>query len=344
MPPIRGPLSKPAVFKKMVAYKRKLQAGEYGLQLMELNYNNKCNFICDHCFSRDLSETKRGRMGVEDVRRLADQSHDLGVWQWHLQGGEPLLWPDLEQVLEAIGPDRFHIMITTNGYFMTEAMAQRLATLGVDKISVSVDSMDAAVHDEFRRKQGSHAKAIEALFHAKAVGMQANVNTVVTHQNARSKDLEDIIDFAERGEFSMLLVVATSSGNWAGRTDMLVTDDDAAYLEDLRRRYPFLHRDLWSVLGCEVGCRTMNGLVYVTENGDLLSCPFIHIAVGNVLEEPLADILKRGWRVKFFRDFTDKCLAGQNEHFITTYMSKAIGRKGPAPFSEVFSEADLYDD
>lgn len=86
----------------------------------------------------------------------------------------------------------------------------------------------------------------------------------------------------------------------------------------------------------------MNGLVYVTENGDLLSCPFIHIAIGNVKHEPLKNILKRGWRVKKFRDHTTYCLAGQDIDFIKNKMSKVIGKKGPVTFDEAFTEDDLY--
>ncbi len=335
-------LHKPRVLYKMAAYQKRAKQGEYALQLLELNYNNQCNFRCEHCFSRFLSDGSR-RLGHDDVSNLAGQADALGVWQWHLQGGEPLLWPDLDEVIAAIGPERFHIMITTNGFLMTPDKARALADQGIDKIAVSLDSIDPNAHDGFRYQKGSHAKAIEAMRHAKEAGLQVNVNTVITRQNAHSQDVLDIVRFAEDNGYTVLFVIATSAGAWAGKTDMLITPEDAAYLLELHQSHPVIHRDLYPLFDFPMGCRTMNGLVYITENGNLLPCPFIHIAMGNVLDEPLDRILQRGWRVKRFRDYSPICLAGEDREFINRFMAPMAGRVGPMPFDEAFSDEDLYD-
>ncbi|MGE4297654.1 MAG: radical SAM/SPASM domain-containing protein [Desulfovibrionaceae bacterium] len=336
-------LSKPVVMRKMMRYRDKARQREYALQLVELNYDNRCNFKCEHCFSRNLIQGER-KLSLADVTRLADQAHELGAWQWHLQGGEPLLWGDLFDVIQAIGPDRYHIMITTNGSLMTETMASDLHRAGVDKISVSLDSFVPETHDRFRAFPHAHERAVNALALAKAAGMQANVNTVVTHQNVHSQDLQDIIAFAEGNGYTLLLVVAASAGAWAGRTDMLITEEDAGYLLELKKRHDGIHRDLYPIFDFEWGCRTMNGLVYVTSDGELLPCPFIHISMGNVLDEPLADILRQGWRVRYFRDYSPRCLVGEDRAFIQRFMGLSVGRKGPVPFAEAFKEEDLYEE
>lgn len=336
-------IKKSKVIRKMMKYRDRIKKGEYALQLMELNYDNTCNFVCEHCFSRDLTDDKRDKMTLENLKSLADQSHELGVWQWHLQGGEVLVWKNLDEIIKAIGADRFHIMITTNGYLMTEARAKELAQMGIDKITVSLDSIEDKEHDAFRKMDGSFEKVLEALVHAKNAGMQVNVNTVVTKQNIYGNGLLKIVDYCKENDYSLMFVIATSSGFWAGKTDMLVDIEGTKYLEELRQKYSFIHRDIHHVFDdLPHGCRTMNGLVYVTENGDLLSCPFIHIAIGNIKEEPLETILKRGWRVKKFRDHTTACLAGQDLDFIKNKMSKTIGKKGPVLFNEAFIEDDLY--
>lgn len=334
-------LKKPAVLKKMLKYRKKAKAGEYALQLVELNYSNACNFSCKHCFSTYLS-TDESKITLSDVKNLSQQADKLGVWQWHLQGGEPLVWDDLEAVVEAIQPSKFHIMITTNGYLLTEEKAIHLANIGIDKISVSLDSLVEEEHDEFRNKPGSYRKAIEALFNSQKAGLQTNINTVVTKQNVRSKGLLNILDFAQKHGFTLLFVIATSSGKWAGREDMLIDPDDAIYLKRLKSKYSLVHRDLYPLFDFEWGCRTMNGLVYITPNGELLSCPFIHISIGNILNEPLKKILERGWRVKYFRDYSEKCLAGEDRYFIRNFMAKTVDRKGPLAFKDAFNEDDLY--
>lgn len=337
-------LSKPAVIRKMIKYRKTIKAGNYGLQLVELNYNSNCNFSCQHCYARNISRHEDG-LALSDVKDLADQAHDLGVWQWHLQGGEPLAWPDLYDVIAAIDPGRFHFFITTNGWLLTREKAQKLADAGVDRISVSIDSFDEEKHDAFRRKKGAFRRAVDALQFAKEAGMQANINTCITRQNCRSDDIIRIIEFAQENKYTVLFVVAAPVGAWAGRTDLLITEEDSEYLRSLKEKYPFVHRDLYPLFDFEWGCRTMNGLVYITPDGDLFSCPFIHVTIGNIREEPLAAILERGWKVKYFRDYNPKCLVGEDTRFIETVLNKIVQRAGRMTgLEDVFNADDFYQD
>ena len=67
----------------------------------------------------------------------------MGYFEFDLQGGELLLQPKkLFQVLDAIRPERFYMYLTTNGYYLDEKMAKRLAEYKVSRVSVSIDSMD----------------------------------------------------------------------------------------------------------------------------------------------------------------------------------------------------------
>lgn len=96
-----------------------------------LNYSNKCNFQCPHCYTRsgagEFGETK---LTIDDIKRLADEADELGVYEIDIQGGEPLLNPQLFEILDAIGPDRFYIYITTNGWLLDRNMAEKLARGG----------------------------------------------------------------------------------------------------------------------------------------------------------------------------------------------------------------------
>lgn len=334
-------ITKKAVLKKMLAYRKAMQQGQYALQLVELNYSNLCNFKCQHCFSKNLSPFTV-KMPLEAVATLAQQAHELGAWQWHLQGGEPTIWPELSEVVKTIDPSRFHIFLTSNGSELTAEKARELAAMGIDKVSISIDSFNAAAHDAFRRREGAFDQALSALFHVREAGMEANINTCVTSQNARSPELMSLVNFAKEHSFTMLFVIAAPVGAWAGRHDLLISEEDARHLLSIKRQHPFVHRDLYPVLGVEWGCRTVNGLIYVTPEGDVLSCPFIHIVLGNIHKEPLADILRRGWRVRHFRDYSGKCLVGEHTEFINTIVPKYAASTGPISFDEAFGPEDLY--
>ena len=110
----------------------------------------------------------------------------MGFARWRT-----LLRPDiLFDTLKAIKTERFYMYVTTNGWHMDAKMAKRLADHGVNRISVSIDSMDEKVHDEFRGRKGSWKRALEALEHVKNAGMHPYLNITVGHYNAKSEDIK----------------------------------------------------------------------------------------------------------------------------------------------------------
>ena len=108
-----------------------------------------------------VSQTLQGRKCKRDlafrvVERVANEAHELGIFEWDLQGGELLSRPQiLFDTLNAMKTERFYVYLTTNGWYMTEEIAQTLADLGVNRVSVSIDSMDSETHDRFRGRKGS---------------------------------------------------------------------------------------------------------------------------------------------------------------------------------------------
>lgn len=96
-----------------------------------LNYSNKCNFTCPHCYTRSgAGEFGETRLTMKDIRRLADEADEMGVYEIDIQGGEPLLNPQLFDILEAIQTERFYVYITTNGWFLDRDMAEKLVRGG----------------------------------------------------------------------------------------------------------------------------------------------------------------------------------------------------------------------
>ena len=79
----------------------------------------------------------------------------------------------------------------------------------------------------------------------------------------------------------------------------------------------------------------------MTQYGDVLPCPYIHTSIGNVFNEPLKDIIRRGMGIKFFGEHVDTCLIAEDRDFIRNYVVKKIYDKPlPVPCAEVFSEED----
>ncbi len=334
---------KPKVYEKLMKYlEAEKRKDPRAMSLVDFALGFGCNFRCPHCCAEafESGPQTKYQMTIDQVKWVADQADEVGAFVINLIGGEPLIWKGLDKVIETIDASRFHISMTTNGWFLTKDVAEKLALWGVDKVGVSIDSGFAEEHDEFRKKKGSFVKAIEAVKNAKAAGIRVIISTVVTHQNIHSAGFQRLLDIAVEMGVGLDLQCATVSGGWRGKMDVLLDEKDAAYLRSLREKYPLLRRDVWSTPGSDGGCPAVTRSVYITPDGNVLPCLFIHITLGNVFNEPLRDILDRGLQVKELRGFTDLCLAGEDRQFIGKYLEKTFSaKKLPLSFQDGFGNA-----
>ena len=329
---------KPRAYEKAIHINDKIINGECGA-VISVCYDYICNMNCEHC-SNSAYTIKSRYLKIEDIKKIADQADEMGLFQFELSGGEPLIFPELDKIIKAIGPDRFHINLTTNGYFLTEERALHLKNIGVDKIKISIDCTDAELHTLKNGGDDAHKQAISALFTAKKVGLESVIQTVATRKNTQSEDMLNLAKFAKSNEFTVDVVLAKPVGSWAGNYDILVTKEDIDYLYELNKEYP-MRRDVYPAYGIPRGCGTVNAFMCITKYGDVLPCTFIPISIGNIFEESLKEIVDRGMRIKWFKACTEVCCAGQNRFFIDNYIAKCWGKSLPLCWKEVFNEDDF---
>ena len=161
---------KPLVYEKIMKYDEKVAKGEC-TAIIDFCFDYRCNMHCEHCCN--LSFTKKDRaMTLEDLKDFARQADELGLAQFNISGGEPLTFPDLDDIIAALDPQKFHIAISSNGLLLTEERAKHLKEIGVDKIRISLDNFDEEKYNETRHQNGAYNKAVQALFHAREAGMQ----------------------------------------------------------------------------------------------------------------------------------------------------------------------------
>ena len=235
--------------------------------------------------------------------------------------------------------------LTTNGFYLDKAMAKKLAEYKVSRVSVSIDSMDEKIHDEIRGRKESWKKAIEALKHVKEAGMDPYLNITVGHYNANTDHFKELLDYSKDQKYKTLLNVAVPSGMWQKMDEIICDDKDREYLRKIRKEYKNLVRNIWNPFDKNhekiLGCTTVNR-IYVTPIGDVLVCPYVHIKIGNIFEQPLKEIIDFGFKVKYFREHSDLCLAGENKDFISKFMTMP-GQTifNPADAKKIFSKEEL---
>jgi cyclic pyranopterin phosphate synthase len=126
------------------------------LRDLRISVTDRCNFRCTYCmpaeiFGKDYAFLPRDQvLSFEEIERLARVFVSLGVEKLRITGGEPLVrrdLPDLIAMLSALRrPDggEIDLTLTTNGSAL-RALARPLAAAGLQRVTVSLDSLDDAV-------------------------------------------------------------------------------------------------------------------------------------------------------------------------------------------------------
>jgi len=320
--------NKPLVYKKVMNYESQLANGK-SVAMMQIQPNYLCNFHCQHCSVSCFRKQDRIRMTHKDIMSLCDQADKYGLAQIDLTGGEPLFMKDLEQILEAIGTERFYLSIATNGWFMDKEKARWLKEKGVDRILLSIDSLDEEEHDWFRNKPGSHKRAMAAVDFIKEAGLDLKLTSVITKERVRSQELKDFFKFMTDKGIRIEAQVPRLVGEWEGRTDLLLSLDDQKYLKD--------HYDMEfhtsKHYGMDLGCLAVKKIITVTAFGDVIPCIWMYYSLGNILETPLKDIIEKGMRI--FGKYHPVCRLSEDKEFLDKYNKSIAGKTLPIPIEEV---------
>lgn len=334
---------KPAVFEKILKIGERHAQG-IATPIIDIAYSYGCDLSCDHCTAwrgRWIRPGKARKLTPEDLRRVSDEAHGLGLAQFCISGGEPLIFKDLDEVIAALQPDKFHLAMSTHGHYLTKDKAKHLKSIGLDKVKISLDDFDPARHDANRHLAGAYHKAISAMSNAAEAGLNVVIQTVVTHENAQTPRIREMAEFATKHGYTVDILVARPTGAWEGRYDMLITPEDEDFLYAAHKEYPVLHRDVWPAYGLDKGCGAVHSTLHITQYGDIMPCVYIHIGIGNVFTGTLDEAIKLGQKIKWFAEYSRLCLSGEHRHFIENYMAKAYGKQLPIPWQEAFTEADF---
>lgn len=317
-------LKKPQfVFRFLKAFLQVNLLKRHYLTGVDFAINYDCNLSCEHCFITAFDRGKEGLLTTDEIIGIIEELLDAGVILFTFQGGEVLLNRDLERIIKACKPEMSMVQIFTNGLLLSEKRIKELAEWGVDSVCLSIDSLDASDHDAFRGRKGVLNKALESLRLLRKYRIVPHIHTTITHQSLRSKGMNDLVEFCIENKYRLTFLIGQMAGNWRQRYDILITKEDAAYMQSLFEKYPFIKRDIHGTMNVP-GCPAIKQTVYITAYGDVLPCPFVHISFGNLKKERLADIRQRGLRLGYFNQYHPQCLAAEDKEFIERYVSKTF--------------------
>ena len=153
---------------------------------LRISVTDRCNFRCVYCmpkevFGRDYAFLARtDLLTFEEIARLAGVFAGLGVEKLRITGGEPLVRRDVETLVELLaGIDGLDLTLTTNGALLA-GKAARLKEAGLNRITVSLDSLDDDVFRAMNDVDFPVARVLAGVDSALAAGLDpVKVNVVV---------------------------------------------------------------------------------------------------------------------------------------------------------------------
>jgi MoaA/NifB/PqqE/SkfB family radical SAM enzyme len=153
---------------------------------VKLELTHRCNLRCAFCYTDSPRHTLARTPDLDDDawRRIVAEAIELGVIEAVVIGGEPLLRAPLAlELMERLTAAGVGTTMTTNGWFLDDALADRLAPLAGLTVNVSIDGATPSVHDAARGVPGSWRRAVEAVHLLLERSVRAQVIHVVTPDN-----------------------------------------------------------------------------------------------------------------------------------------------------------------
>jgi cyclic pyranopterin phosphate synthase len=175
---------------------------ERALHDLRISVTDRCNFRCTYCMPKEVFDADYSflphaeLLTFEEIVRMARIFHALGTEKIRLTGGEPLLRKGIDRLVAMLraalpGVD---LTLTTNGSAL-KALARPLKDAGLDRITVSLDSLDEATFRAMNDADFPVAKVLEGIDAAAAAGLAPiKVNMVVK----RGVNDHQVLDMAKR--------------------------------------------------------------------------------------------------------------------------------------------------
>ena len=154
------------------------------LRDLRISVTDRCNFRCVYCMPKEVYGRdhrfleRRELLTFEEIARVARTFVATGVKKIRITGGEPLVRRDLERLIELLAPLGVDLTLTTNGSLLP-AKAQALADAGLNRITVSLDSLDDATFRALNDVDFPVERVLEGIDAAVAAGLPVKVNAVV---------------------------------------------------------------------------------------------------------------------------------------------------------------------
>jgi len=293
-----------------------------------------CNLACRHCWIQPKYQGEGKSfpsLGLDLFKSIIEQAIPLGLTSVKLTGGEPLLHPNISEMLDYIKEKNLRLVVETNGVLASPELCKKLKDCKGTFVSVSVDGILPETHEWVRGVKGSWLKTIQGIKNLVAAGLRPQIIMSIMKKN--KDQIEPLVRMAEAigaGSVKFNLVQPTARG------EQMHKDGETLTLEELLEignwvehklsktcsiklfySHPMAFRPMHRMFGENgVGCGLCGifGILGVIANGSYALCGIgetvPELVFGHAAKDKLADVWDNTPKLKEIRDGLPSKLEG----------------------------------
>lgn len=258
--------------------------------LANIAVTDVCDAKCENCVF-EITRQSRPQMTDDQLLSAFESCRELGISTLVLVGGEPLLRPNLPEILRRFDCSRTTVVSFTNGGRL-ENRCTELVDAGLRRIIVSLEYPDAARHDAYTHKDGLFKAALRGIKAARRAGMLTGISVTI-HADTTEADLHRFFEFAH-DQGLVEIYMSREISRRTPITGLMPTDEGARAAEEANRssRYAFgvFYYPRFASIAGFGGCSAGATRFYITPYGDVTPCDVMKRSFGNVTRESLASI------------------------------------------------------
>ncbi|MFC1582624.1 radical SAM protein [Planctomycetota bacterium] len=261
-----------------------------------LAVTNRCPYNCWHCYNAGRDQQD---IPLADMQGVIAEMQALGAVKVTLSGGEPLLRPDLEEIVKTFDPSSY-LALNTTGRGLSAERARSLKEAGLFACGISLDSIHAEEHDRMRGREGAFDTALEGLRHAAASGLYPYFIAVATREFLEREHFDAFMRFAkEAGALEVHLLEPSATGRLAGNREVILNSEEKQKILDYqqevsaREDLPILSTFAYLESGNAFGCGAGLTHLYIDGSGEVCPCNLVPLSFGNAVSESLTIALDR---------------------------------------------------
>jgi SynChlorMet cassette radical SAM/SPASM protein ScmF len=306
----------------------------YYLNSLYFYITEGCNLRCSHCWINPPFEenNKAGKfpyVSFELFKHIVSQAKELGLSGVKLSGGEPLIHPEIDEILDYIKEEDLNLTVETNGTVCTPELVEKIRACRGHITSVSLDGADAKTHERVRGVKGSFDAAIQGLRNLVNGGLEPQIIMAVMRHNRDS--MEKLVRLAEKekaGSVKFTFVTSTGRENDISRDiDKVLTLEEiietGKWIEkelipssrmDIVYSHPMAFKPFGKAISRSSGSCGIFGIIGVLGSGKYALCgigqTIPEMVFGDAQKDKLADIWNSNPLINEIRDRLPRDLKG----------------------------------